>query len=201
MFGGALAAGKVEARDAAQKIIRDLDLQTEPPHPERDLHHPFWLNFHLSPDAFNVLFWTLVILGLAIILWSARDKLGFFAPQPQDASQPGSPEAPSRALEEAQAEADDLAAKGEFALAMHVLLLKSLNEMRRRAGLSFKDSLTSREILSQAPLTDAGRGALGAIIRVVELTWFGDAGARAEDYAACRGYFEALRASLAGVGA
>ncbi|HYA80648.1 MAG TPA: hypothetical protein VED87_06955 [Methylocystis sp.] len=197
MLGGALAAGKADARAAAQKIVRDLDLQPDLPHPEQDVSHPFWLNFHLSPEAFQVLSWTLVVLGLAVILWSVRDKLLFFAPKTGDAPRPESPE-PFRALEEAQAEADDLAGKGEFALAMHVLLLKSLNEMRRLAGLSFRDSLTSREILSQAPLSDAGRGALGAIIRVVELSWFGVAGARAEDYAACRGHFEALKASLAG---
>ena len=196
MIGGAPVAAKIDARDAAQKIIRDLDLQPDLPHPERDAFHPFWLNFHISPDVFQVLFWTLVVLGLAIILWSARDKLVFFSSKTADAPRPDGPE-PIRALEEAQAEADILAAKGEFALAMHVLLLKSLNEMRRLAGLSFKDSLTSREILSQAPLSDAGRGALGGIIRVVELTWFGVTGAREEDYAACRGHFEALKASLA----
>jgi len=201
MFGGIFAAAKADARDDAQRIVSDLDLQTELPHPQQDAFNPFQLNFHLSGEAFEVLFWTLAILGLAIILWSVRDKLAFFAAEAPDAPQPGMPGAPSRALEEAQAEADELAAKGQFAPAMHVLLLKSLNEMRRLAGLSFKDSLTSREILGQAPLSDAGRGALGAIIGVVELTWFGDAGAQAEDYARCRSHFEALKASLAGAGA
>ena len=139
-----------------------------------------------------------MILGVIVISWSLRDSLPgssrsrkIIAP----AEVPPSP-APSNPLEEAQIEADDLARQGHYGEAMHLLLLKSLNEIRRQLGVSFAVSLTSREILRRLRLSEIGRQALAAIIRSVERTYFGGADAGESDYADCRGNFETLKHSL-----
>jgi hypothetical protein len=100
-------------------------------------------------------------------------------------------------MEEAQLEADDLARRGQYGEAMHVLLLKSLAEIRLRLGTSFAVSLTSREILRRVALPQSGTGALGAIVQSVEQTYFGGRPAGHEDYLGCRQEFETLRRSLA----
>jgi hypothetical protein len=193
-FWTILVAETLDPRNAAREVIRALDLQTDLPH-ERELSAPFWLNFHLSPQSFDVMLWALIILGLGLILWSVRDRLRPPKAAPQAEAPAASPA--SRRLDDAQAEAEDLAGEGRFVEAMHVLLLRSLDEMRRRLALEFKESLTSREILAHAPLCARGRGALSAIIQAVERSYFGGSAGRYEDYVACRSHFEAFKASLA----
>jgi len=109
--------------------------------------------------------------------------------------------AQSNRMDEAQLEADDLARQGQYGEAMHVLLLKGLNEIRRQLGISFAVSLTSREILRRVQLSDVGRQSLSAIIRSVELTYFGGEDAGQSDYSDCRSNFETLKRSLATVAA
>jgi hypothetical protein len=96
----------------------------------------------------------------------------------------------------ARLEADDLARAGRYAEAMHVLLLRSLAELRDKLKVTFADSLTSREILRRAPLGELGRAAFAEIVRAVERVVFGGARADAAAYQACRESYEALRRSL-----
>jgi hypothetical protein len=96
-------------------------------------------------------------------------------------------------------EADDLARQGRYSEAMHLLLLKSLNELRRNLGINFAASLTSREILRRVQLSDLGRRALAAIIQSVERIYFGGQEAGQADYSECRQHFDVLRHSLAAV--
>ena len=159
--------------------------------------------FQLSPDVARVLLWGAVIAGTLVIAWSLRDSLPVIsrsrkivAPEPVTPSQ-----TQSERMEEAQLEADDLARQGHYRQAMHVLLLKSLDEIRRQLGTRFAASLTSREILRRVQLSDIGRQALTSVIRSVERTYFGGADAGQGDYAACRHNFETLKHSLASVDA
>jgi hypothetical protein len=156
-----------------------------------------------SPELNYWLLLGCVILGVIVIGWSLRDSLPgisrsrkIIAPEQAPPSLP-----PSPGLEEAQLEADDLARQGHYREAMHLLLLKGLNEIRRQLGTSFAISLTSREILRRLQLPDAGRQSLTAIIRSVELTYFGDEDAGQSDYSDCRSNFETLKHSLAIVAA
>jgi hypothetical protein len=194
----ALAAQQIEPRAAAREAIRSGDLQADMPHPKSETPSAFWFNFHLSPEAAKILLWTLVIAGIVVIVWSIRDKLPMFDRSrklaPLDDQGVATPQA--RRLEEAQAEAEVLAEHGLYVEAMHVLLLRSVAEMRKRLGLSFADSLTSREILHRAPLSERGRNALAAIIFAVEGSYFGRRGASKDDYLACRNSFDALKQSL-----
>jgi hypothetical protein len=100
-------------------------------------------------------------------------------------------------MEDARIEADDLASQGHYGEAMHVLLLKSLAEIRMRLGVSFAASLTSREILRRVNLPQTGGGALAAIVQSVERTYYGGRQASREDYAGCREEFDMLKRSLA----
>jgi hypothetical protein len=156
-------------------------------------------SLHLSPDVVRILLWGAVIVGTLVIAWSLRDSLPvisrsrkIIAPEPAAPAQ-----TPSGRMEEAQLEADDLARQGHYRLAMHVLLLQSLDEIRRQLGTRFAVSLTSREILRRVQLSDLGRRSLTSIIRSVERTYFGSDDAGQGDYAACRHDFETLKHSLA----
>lgn len=82
-----------------------------------------------------------------------------------------------------------------------MLLLRGLAEMRKRLAIDMRNSLTSRKIMSHAPLSAQGRGALGAIIQMVERTHFGAAGAGGAEHTLCRGRFETLKDSLVASGA
>jgi len=92
--------------------------------------------------------------------------------------------------------ADDLAARGQFVEAMHALLLQSLGEVRRRLDEQFADSLTSREIVQKARLSQTGRASLRDIVARVEWTYFGGRPATRPDYDACRQSFVALAQAL-----
>jgi hypothetical protein len=75
---------------------------------------------------------------------------------------------------------------------MHILLLNSVEEMRRRLSTPIAASLTSREILARAGLTPTAGAALADIVGRVEISYFGGHVPGAEEYAACRRSFEKL---------
>lgn len=99
-------------------------------------------------------------------------------------------------MDKAQYAADELAASGNYAEAMHVLLLQSVNELRLRLDMSIASSLTSREILHKVNLSAQGKEMFSDIVSRVEVSWFGFHTPGAEDYRACRESFEALTHSL-----
>lgn len=156
---------------------------------------------HTPPAVIRVVLWGTVIAGILLAVWSLRDSLPFISRSRKivaPSRPPPSPAASSR-LEEAGLEADDLARQGQYREAMHLLLLKSLSEMRRQLKTSFAISLTSREILRRVQLPDIGRQSLRAIIAAVERTYFRGDDAGQDDYADCRRNFETLKQSLARV--
>jgi hypothetical protein len=178
------------AREASQR----LRLQTELP---REPEKPRLTTFKLPPQ----ILWLVVAGALGVLLylmlpllrarrvgggeeaWSAEN--GVTGPQ---AVGP-----PAKAL----GAADELAAQGRFVDAMHVLLLQGLAEIRQRHhDQQFADSLTSREILRSARLSQAGRASLRDIIDRVEWTYFGEHPAVLVDYAACRSSFNVLAETL-----
>lgn len=189
-----LAASKSDPSQAAPSVTRDGGLQTELPieaAPETS-----W--FTLPPWLADTLLWGAVIAGAVTIAIAMRNSLpgldrsrGLTASNESDASR-----SKPNSMSAARSEADELAARGRYAEAMHVLLLRALAELRERLELSFADLLTSREILRRAPLESAARQAFARIIGDVELTHFGDALADREGYSACREQFESLRRAL-----
>jgi hypothetical protein len=195
--GAAFAVRDVKA--VVEQSTRSLNLQTEMP---EEVEATRWFDLHLSPDLVRVMLWGTVVLGVLVVGWSLRDSLPVLSRSRKIAARDEvASSAPAGRLEEAQVEADDLARDGHYGEAMHLLLFKSLNEIRRQRGVSFAVSLTSREILRRIQLSDPGRNSLGAIIVSVERTYFGGRPAGQADYSDCRSNFDILKHSLAALGA
>jgi hypothetical protein len=182
-----------------KQSVRNLGLQTQMPGQVVESASDPWFNWHLSPDILRFILWGAVILGILVIFWSLRDSLPVFSRSRKIVAPETAPAAATQCsrMNEAQIEADDLAGQGYFSEAMHVLLLKSLDEIRRQLRISFAVSLTSREILRYVQLSDVGRRALAAIIQSVEQAYFGGREVGPQDYSDCRSNFDALKHSLA----
>ena len=191
LFGVAWAQSP-DPEKAARDSIRALDLQTELPHQ----HSIEPIKLQLPPE----LVWVLLACGAAFVLYALRDSLVWRRGAGDEWGEAGSGAAAGGARSDADAlaAADELARHGRFVDAMHTLLLQSLADIRRRLGIEFADSLTSREILRGARLPPQGRASLREIIAAVEWTYFGGYPAAVADYNACRKSFEDLRQALAG---
>jgi hypothetical protein len=193
----AFAQATVRIDEAARNAIARLDLQTEiPGDPGQS-----WLDLDLPAIGFGYwIMWAAITIGIALALYAARDELPrlIFGHSKRWADDPGEAAAFDASASPAQAAlaADDLASKGYYMEAMHVLLLRAIAEMRERLGISFAQSLTSREILRRAKLPEQGKTTLMDIITRVELSYFGAYPAGANDYHACRDSFERFMAML-----
>jgi hypothetical protein len=195
LIAAAAAQDGDEVRRALAGLASNLDLQTTFPVPKKGSTLWSWV---VDADVVRVLVWVAVACGAAALAWHLMDILPKgFARQARwgDAGIAGLPAA-SGTVAAAQDSADDLAAQGRFVEAMHVLLLQSLSEMRKRLDTPFADSLTSREILRRAPVSDVARAALADIIAAVERAYFGDHAVAAADYGLCRARFAALGEAL-----
>jgi hypothetical protein len=181
-------------REAAERSIKRLDLQVSMPHTATKLDNLSGWHLHL-PDWLIYVVATLaaVIIGYIVLDmipgWRARNDDGW-------ATTGDGFRGPADPAEITLAQADELAARGFFVEAMHLLLLHSLAEIRRRLRLEFADSLTSREILRRARLPEEVTSALRSIVTRVELSYFGGYPATQPDYESCRAGFEALSSVL-----
>ena len=194
-----LAAGPLAAQTppqvqkAAEDAIHRLDLQTEFPRGSEPLN---W-RFDLPPETL----WVVIAIAIAVLLYAFRDLVPFWRPGGGDAwaEQEGAPGVTAPGNEAVILEAaDELAARGRFIEAMHMLLLQGLAHLRQRLDQKFSDSLTSREILYSTNLPEAARTSLRDVVTRVELTYFGRQPAGLADYTACRQSFHALTRSLYG---
>jgi hypothetical protein len=189
--------------------IHSLKLQTEMPEDTEEVspedYHKFkfpqWavkIAGFLRQYAKLILFASVGIIAAVVLinlknnLWSfsRSQKLSFGGDKMAD------PSGAVARMEQAQAEAEDLAGEGSFAQAMHMLLLRSVNEMRGRLSSPIAASLTSREILSHLGLSAEEREAFAAIVGCVEISYFGAHTPGEDEYTACRGNFDALASLL-----
>lgn len=199
----ALGLGAAQDGDAVRRALSglgsSLDLQTSFPVP-KERTAPWWLPRWLPNfDVMRVLVWVAVACGAAALAWYLMDIVPRgFARQARWGGGPdgaGLSAVPGTAAA-AQVSADELASHGRFAEAMHVLLLQSVSDMRKRLDVPFADSLTSREILRRAPVSDVARGALADLITAVERAYFGQHAAGEGDYRLCRTRFSTLSEAL-----
>jgi hypothetical protein len=202
-LGALLLSARVDARPradvatAASDAIRHLDLQTELPReprlPELHLSQPLlhW------PSGVTLSILAASLLVAAGVLYAFRNEFPIarllgrgsaWRAEPPDQPEGGS----VRRGPEVGIKADDLAREGRFVEAMHLLLLQSLIELRRRLHIEFADSLTSREILRHPSLSDQSRTLLHDIVARVEWCYFGGYPAALADYVACSQSFHAL---------
>ena len=206
-FAGA-AAPPVSSADARRYFEesaarRDLQVEmpldvTEPEPSSARMNKIFdWLgklNIRgLSRENATVLFFCAMGVIAAVVIANARSNMWSFsrARKLLAESENAGTGAVAR-METAQAEADDLAGSGSFAEAMHVLLLRSVSEMRRRLDSPIAESLTSREILRQTDLSPEERGVFETIVGSVEISYFGSHRPGEDEYETCRRSFDDL---------
>src|SRR5439155_12537263 len=118
----------------AKEAIRRLDLQTEIP----DKTEPVRIPLSLPPEVL----WFVVAVAVAVLLYSFRDMIPFLRLRGGDLTEEEiiAGDAMGKDPEVALAAADELAGQGRYRDAMHVLLLRSLAELRRRLDEPFGDS-------------------------------------------------------------
>ena len=140
------------------------------------------------------IFWGGVILGAALILYFIARELApaswFRKKKAEAAVADWRPEPEkARALLE---DADGLAAAGRFEEAIHLLLFRSIDDLRARRPGAVKPALTSRDIAGLDALPAAPRDAFARLARAVELTFFGGRPAGADEFGAARRDYEAF---------
>lgn len=204
------------ARDIASRLEaskRSLDLQTEIPEssmrieiPEtrktslfgrlvrRSVSQLLRLLDKVREMAKILLAASIIIIAIVIVL-HLRENLWSLSRAKRLEFKRNEAEARSAALERmeySQAEADELARAGSFAEAMHVLLLRSVNEMRARLSSPIASSLTSREILGRLAMSPEERAVFARIVGGVEISRFGAHNPGEDEYLECRRNFDAL---------
>jgi hypothetical protein len=197
--GAGLSAGDLaRAHDA---LMRQGDLQfdltaVQPPPPPDWLKPLFDFLASLAP-IFPYIFWGgLIIGGLAILFFILRELVGLRLPRFKRKPRAGPPEAEWRPTE-ARArtlleEADRLAAQGRYDEATHLILFRSIEDIDGRWPNLVRPALTSRDIAAHRGLPDLARETFGEIARVVERSFFGGAKLGPDDFAFCRGAYEAF---------
>lgn len=203
--GGAAAQGSAPTGDALasahDRLLRDPGLQFDrvefvPPEP------PTWLDpiaafLQAIGPLLQWVFWGVVILVAGVILFFiGRELMKLRAPGARPSKPKAAPEPEWRpdaqTARDLLAAADSLAAEGRHAEAVHLILLHSVEDIRKRKPRALKDSLTTREIAGLEALPDAGRPAFARIGGVVERSLFGTAPVDADDFADCRRAYEAF---------
>lgn len=195
------------ARDDAVEALRGDDtIQRELPVASADINAPKQdkrrtgsdgARIHRTTSSIaSVLMWVIVgAIVLALITVIAREV----RQRPADARAPPEDAAdaePLVALQVAAGTLDDaerLARQGQFAEAIHTLLLRTFDTIGRQAALP--RALTSREILSRVRAEREAMQALAQLVNSVEVCIFGDAVPGAEEYAVCRTSFERVLAA------
>ena len=194
-------------REAARAVLADDSFQRELPkkkseeekEPEDD--EDDWPDYtgriwfgDLGPIGSTVL-WVLVAAGAALILFYAMSEMSRrFGRAPREEETGEDPkwrvEAPAQTGDPGSLEmADRLARQGDFAAAIHLLLMRSFEDLRRHIDGAIAASLTSREIVSRVPLDEDRRGALSIMVSAAELCHFGGRPPTESDYQTCRASF------------
>lgn len=146
------------------------------------------------------LMWGMVIVvGILIVFWFASELSRYGGDAElavDDESHVRMQAAAAAIIDRPLGDADELARRGQFAEAIHTLLLRTLQELVRRAAVRVAPATTSREILARVPLLADARSALAGLITAVEITHFGDEPANAADYERCRQQFHVFAQAL-----
>lgn len=163
---------------------------------------PGWLNWigdllRVAAPLLKVVFWLGLALTVALVLYAiVREVVRLRSPRarPETPDVGGQPEwrPQADAARDLLNEADRLAAQGQYAEAVHLLLLHSVQDIEKRQPRALRGSLTTREIAALRVLPEAARPAFALIGRVVERSLFGGARVGPLEFADCRRAYEAF---------
>jgi hypothetical protein len=178
------------ARDSLGEVNKAPDIQhsppaprpEEPPEPPRTPWDLKWLPYVI-----------LAVIGVALAFVLLRYVGNRFAGRNSAVAKADSPSATSSVLAAPEPERDHtfdevdaLAESGAFTEAVHRLLLLVQERLRTRIEHGLQASLTSREILRRAKLSQDGATAFATLVAAVEISLFGMRAANAATYALCR---------------
>ncbi|MEM7767837.1 MAG: DUF4129 domain-containing protein [Pseudomonadota bacterium] len=208
---GAGAERSLEEIHAA--FLEDEDLQLEWPEPEPEEAQeppPGWLEavFRFLGNVFGFIgpllrlaFYLALALGVVSIvyfvgrsLWEKRfPSLRRKSDTEHVDSVAEAPYRPDAAVARSLLEeADALAAAGQFAEAVHLLLFRSIEDIQTRREGGVPQSLTAREIARLDALPDRARTGLAPIIELVERSFFGGRSVDAGGWTSARQSYEAF---------
>lgn len=130
-----------------------------------------------------VLYYLIKTYGPTLLAWRPKPKAA--APDaPPEEWRPTAVEA-RKLLEES----DALAATGDYAQAVHLILLRSIQDIDERRPKLVRPTLTSREISRLPDLPFAARGAFVSIAQTVERALFAGHPVGAEEFARARAQY------------
>jgi hypothetical protein len=153
-----------------------------------------WIS-SLMPDApyARIVLWTVLIVAILALIWLLvqRYRSGEWQlpswhrrGRADEAEEEWIPfAAPARAWLD---EADALAARGEYAEAVHHLLRRSIDDIAHRRPQLIRPALTSRDIAAAEVIPTRARTLFGGIVVIVERSLFGGRPVSAEDWSATR---------------
>ncbi|MFN3202847.1 MAG: DUF4129 domain-containing protein [Bradymonadia bacterium] len=137
------------------------------------------------------LMWILIgVCGVVLVIGTAQ-RLGNYTPDVASTSAVDAQQAPVKAdvlRRRVGGEAESLAQAGDYAEAIHALLLKTLEALSRHRQL--RPAMTSREIVSQIELHPEARDALSHLVDAVEISLFGGRQPGESAWRACQASFE-----------
>jgi Domain of unknown function (DUF4129) len=151
------------------------------------------LLFELGPLAKAILVGLIVVLVvmLAMALYSG-DWRWLSAPAPARPDEKLPAASRREQLKTRLQDADRSAVAGDWASAIHILLLTSIDLLRRRVGQDVPEAMTARELVGHAQLADQARGDFAALVGAAELCHFGGRSADRSLYDRCRAHYERL---------
>jgi hypothetical protein len=197
--GASAQPGAADFAEAHRLLLADKSIQFElAPPPTRET--PAWLVWlgeqiiALLP-LLKLLWWIgLVLAGIFLLYLIAARLLGLTFPwerwgrrEPETQPSLQLPEAPARAL---LAQADALAAAGQYSEAARHLLFRSIEHIDEHRPDVVRPAYTSRDIAEAAELPPGPRSAFASIAMLVERSLFGRRSLGPQDWIACRSAYE-----------
>jgi hypothetical protein len=176
-------------RQHAEDIAKDPSLQHEPPSPKAP-PPPSDLKIPIPPEVFLYLLVAVLAVALCIVGYHLYGTYAFGRRMSKKVDQPlqVATQAIARPVDAPLPDLDEierLARAGAYAEAIHLMLLRALEALRRRLGTSWAKSLTSREIARRSELPGTDRSALKMLVGAVEISRFGGQSANEQIYRAC----------------
>jgi hypothetical protein len=187
--GQVLADKTIQFQHATDTLIEDK------PAPE-------WLkaigNFLADISPFiGYLFWaglTLLVALLAYFIITEVMGVRFFQPKAKAEPTPPVPDwqPDVREARNLLAAADALAAQGQYEEAVHLILLRSIEDIDRRRPLTVRPALTTRDISAIEALPNRARPAFTRIATAVERSLFAGGRVDRDEFGQCRDAYAAF---------
>lgn len=188
---------------AAHDAVRaDRSIQFDLAQPEMPEPPPDWLIrlfdwlASMGP-VWQILFWVLIAVAVVVLAVALVPPLREWALDrlrrktvPKEAAPEWTPEENrARAL---LADADARAAAGDYDGAVHIILLRSIDDIEVWRGQALTPSLTARDIARATELPEGARGVFARIAAVVERSIFAGQRLSADDWHAARADYAAF---------